>query len=288
MKVFISWSGERSKKVADLLSSWLKCVLQASKPWISSDMDRGVVWFNTINEALADTCTGIVCLTAENLSSPWILFETGSLSHGLTDKRVCTFLIDIKPADVEPPLSQFNHTEPNKTSILSLVKTINSRLGDKQLDAETLDTVFNTYYPQFEKQFNDIISKTETSKGSTNKSVAIRSEQDMLEEVLITVRNLSQRVRRMEGSLPSKTSSSSSNRYILKNEIYEKVLKQCENVLATNNRIITNEADYNTLVRFIADENDMPITVAREVLSQCINLRDLENKECNVDSSNAL
>ena len=200
MKIFISWSGDRSRGVAELLSNWLKCVLQASKPWMSPDMDRGVIWFNAINEALADTSTGIVCLTAENLNSPWILFETGSLSNGLSDKRVCTFLIDINAADVEQPLSQFNHTEPNRDSVFNLVKTINGRLGDKQLEPETLKTVFDTYYPQFEKQFSEIITKTKVSEDDSNKSIAIRSEQEMLEEVLITVRRLNQRVQRIESS----------------------------------------------------------------------------------------
>lgn len=32
MKVFLSWPGERSKAVANLLSDWLSCVIQASRP----------------------------------------------------------------------------------------------------------------------------------------------------------------------------------------------------------------------------------------------------------------
>jgi len=284
MKVFISWSGERSKKVAELLSSWLKCVLQASKPWLSSDMDRGVVWFSTINEALADTSTGIVCLTAENLNSPWILFETGSLSNGLTDKRVCTFLIDLKPADVEPPLSQFNHTEPNKTSMLSLVKTINSRLGEKQqIETETLDTVFNTYFPQFEKQFNDILTNTEASKGISTKSTTIRSEQDMLEEVLIAVRSLSQRVRKMESSLPNRTWHEQNARFSINKDTMQSIMNQYENYILSN-QTIKDEADFNRLVRLIAEENGMPLTVARDLIYQCTSLKESDYKDFKADS----
>ena len=42
MKIFVSWSGKRIKAVAELMSDWLKCVIQASQPWISTrDIDSG-------------------------------------------------------------------------------------------------------------------------------------------------------------------------------------------------------------------------------------------------------
>jgi len=284
MKVFISWSGERSHQVAGLLSNWLKCVLQASKPWISSDMDRGIVWFNTVNEALADTNTGVVCLTAENLNSPWILFETGSLSNGLTDKRVCTFLIDIKPADVEPPLSQFNHTEPNKNSMLNLVKTINGRLGDKQLDTETLQTVFNTYYPQFEKQFNEIITKTKAAKGDSTKNTVIRSEQEMLEEVLVTVRNLNQRIRRIENPSSIRGSRTSEKKYIVKEDVIRKILDEYEPAFVSIVKDGDNKEHANHLLEIVAKENDLPLQIARDIIRECIQIKELEYQEYLADT----
>lgn len=113
VKVFISWSGARSKEVAELMRDWIRCVLQVTRPWISTrDLDRGSIWFGEINEQLKDTGIGIICLTQENKNRPWILFEAGALMKGLTVNRVCTFLIDLEPKDVEDPLAQFNHTFP--------------------------------------------------------------------------------------------------------------------------------------------------------------------------------
>src|SRR5882672_5473884 len=117
MKVFISWSGARSKAVAELLKIWIKSVLQATDPWISTkDIDRGSIWFAEIYGRLAESPMGIFCLTAENKNAPWILFEAGALAKGAPENRVYTLLIDLRPADIEGPLAHFNHTEPTQVS----------------------------------------------------------------------------------------------------------------------------------------------------------------------------
>jgi len=96
----------------------------------SRDIDKGSLWFNEINDQLKDTKVGIVCLTKENRENPWILFESGALAKGLSANRVCTFLIDLSPADIENPMAQFNHTMPDKEGMRSLLDTINKELEE--------------------------------------------------------------------------------------------------------------------------------------------------------------
>lgn len=194
MKVFLSWSGQRSKEVASLLSDWLCCVIQASRPWISArDLDRGSLWFGEINDQLKDTTVGIICLTQENKTRPWILFEAGALAKGLSTSRVCTLLVDLEPKDIEDPLAQFNHTFPTRESVLGLVKTLNNTLGTNGLDNRTLDQVFNTYWPQFEERFSEILSSTEAQPPSKP-----RPKEDVLGEILENTRMLNSRIRRIE------------------------------------------------------------------------------------------
>ncbi|WP_329611204.1 toll/interleukin-1 receptor domain-containing protein [Plesiomonas shigelloides] len=153
LNVFLSWSGDRSKAVAELLDTWLQCVIQAVDPWMSSkDIDRGSLWFSEINDQLQNTTIGIICLTQENKTKPWILFEAGALAKGLSNSRVCTFLIDLEPTDVGTPLSQFNHTFPTQEGLWELVRTLNNSLKDKALKEKTLELVFETYWPKFESE----------------------------------------------------------------------------------------------------------------------------------------
>lgn len=194
MKVFLSWSGDRSKAVAELLNSWLCCVIQAARPWISTrDIDRGALWFSEINEQLQDTSVGIICLTQENKNKPWILFEAGALTKGLSTSRVCTFLIDLESQDVENPLAQFNHTLPTKDSMHNLVRTLNGALGSNGLTSGVLDRVFETYWPQFDKEFNDILTTTEQSPKAKP-----RKQDDLLGEILLNTRAMNSRINQLE------------------------------------------------------------------------------------------
>jgi len=194
MKIFISWSGQRSKKVAELLEVWVKCVIQAVDPWVSSNgIDRGALWFSAISSELANTSVGIVCLTKENKDKPWILFESGALAKGLDSNLVCTFLIDLKSSDLESPLSQFNHTTPDKTGVFALVKTINYSLNNKALGEKILENVFETYWPQFESSFKRIIE--ETPEVTVIKK---RTENEIMLEILSSVRSFEKRITSIE------------------------------------------------------------------------------------------
>lgn len=195
MKIFVSWSGDRSKAVAELLDDWIRCVIQIIRPWLSSkDIDRGALWFSEIADQLKEINLGIVCLTKENMNAPWILFEAGALAKGLSSSRVCTLLIDLEPGDVGNPLAQFNHTKPEKDSMYKLVRTLNSSLNEQALKDDVLQQVFETYWPQFEKKFSKILKDFPAGE-----QLPSRTNEDILSEVLSTVRSLNRRVRNIEG-----------------------------------------------------------------------------------------
>lgn len=194
MKVFLSWSGERSKAVAELLDEWIQCVIQAVDPWMSSkDIDRGSLWFSEITDQLQNTSIGIICLTQENKNKPWILFEAGALAKGLSSSRVCTFLIDLEPTDVGNPLAQFNHTNAQQESLWALMLTLNKSLKERALKEKVLEEVFETYWPKFQTKFDEIIAATPAATVQEQ-----RSENDILIEILSATRSLDRRIRLIE------------------------------------------------------------------------------------------
>jgi hypothetical protein len=96
MKVFITWSGERAKTVAEAIREWLPSVIQAVDPWMSeADIRAGGRWQSELNQQLEHTDFGIVVLTPESLSAPWIHYEAGALAKKVDIGAVCPYLVDI-------------------------------------------------------------------------------------------------------------------------------------------------------------------------------------------------
>lgn len=230
MKVFISWSGKRSQVVAELMNEWIKCVLQSSNPWISTrGIDKGSIWFTEISDQLKDTAAGIVCLTQENKDKPWILFETGALAKGLSTNRVCTFLIDLEPKDIEDPLAQFNHTTPDSASMWGLISSLNSCLESNRLTDKILKQVFDTYWPQFDESFKQLLIDNPAKE-----VVPPRTDKSILSEILNNTRALTGRIRDLEAENESRNKNKnpySQNRPVLLSEdqllksVVEKVSK---------------------------------------------------------------
>jgi len=123
MKIFLSWSGDRSRAVAAALDDWLRRVIHAVKPFYSAEISKGAKWSNEIDAALKGTQYGIVCLTPDNLDSVWIHYEAGALSK-LDEAPIWTFLVGLSPGDVSQPLGRFQHTQAVKGDTFKLLKAI--------------------------------------------------------------------------------------------------------------------------------------------------------------------
>ncbi len=185
MKLFISWSGIRSKKIAERLNEFLKGFLQGSEPFFSDeDIAKGAKWFETISDQLEQTNFGIICLTKENRSSPWIFFEAGALAKNLKIANVCPILFGLDYSDVEGPLSQFQLAAFNKPDIHKLCGSINSKLS-RQLDYKTFDKLFDTLWPEAEKDIWEIISDD-----LPQLQVSGKSNKEILEDIWYQVRKL--------------------------------------------------------------------------------------------------
>ena len=179
MKVFISWSGQHSKKLGEALRDWLPGVLQLVTPYFTpSDIEKGTRWSTDISRELSESQIGILCVTRDNIHSDWLLFESGALSKSLEKSHVCPILFGITNTDLAGPLKQFQTTEFEKGDMHRLLGVINGQLGEKKLPQKTLDTVFEKWWPDLEEKINQILAQ----EGQPEEPV--RSDRELLEEIL--------------------------------------------------------------------------------------------------------
>lgn len=184
-KIFISWSGELSKALAEVVRDWIPKVLQSVKPYFTpDDIEKGSRWAKEISGELATSQLGIICLTQDNQHSPWILFEAGALSKNLEDSKVCPILFNFDTTELKGPLASFQATKFTKEDIKKLLESINNSCNESKLEEKSLEETFEMWWPQLEGKIKEILAQAK----STTK-VQKRPDRDILEEILELTRS---------------------------------------------------------------------------------------------------
>ncbi|WP_091219864.1 toll/interleukin-1 receptor domain-containing protein [Geodermatophilus siccatus] len=185
MRVFISWSGDRSRRAAGKLYEWLKRVLPGQiDPWMSTeDLEPGGRWEEELDERLEETNAGICVLTPENLASTWLHYEAGAIGKAVGHSRVMTVLIGLSPADVPRPLGKFQHTMPTRDGVSRMVISLNKLMGEP-IESSVVNYLFEIQWPWLE---DSLVEITESAPAA---ALPRRSEYEMLEEILTLIRDL--------------------------------------------------------------------------------------------------
>jgi hypothetical protein len=189
MRIFISWSGNVSRAAAVALREWLPSVLQIVEPYVSSeDIEKGARWSAEIAQQLNETAFGIICVTKDNVGSPWLNFEAGALSKSVDTSRVSPFLLDLRPTDLVGPLSQFQATLPQLEDVTRLLTSINSSC-ERPVDETRLSKSVEMWWPALEEQLNATRSEAAPAEAEPQ-----RETEDMIEELLEITRGIQRRL----------------------------------------------------------------------------------------------
>ena len=184
-RVFISWSGNRSLLVATALRGWLKMMVQSIDPWFSGkDIPPGHRWSMLLGEELQSSTFGIVCVTPENVNSPWLLFEAGAISRSLAEGRVVPLLLGLTQSELKGPLSQFQALQATKDGIKRLVEALHA-MTSSGVSSEEQQTLFNALWPQFESQLTSLAATDEEGEASDD-----GISTDLLRGILDEIRGL--------------------------------------------------------------------------------------------------
>lgn len=183
MKIFISWSGDQGKKIGEAIKEWIPDVIQSTETFYSPDIEKGERWSEQIKENLKNSQLGIICITQESKTAPWLMFEAGAISNAQLS-RVCPLLFGVEPTQLTGPLSQFQATPYNEDEIRKLIESINEKIPSP-LSSQQLSKSFENWWPRLEEKIESILKQDNQEKQREK-----RPQIEMIEEILSTVRNL--------------------------------------------------------------------------------------------------
>ena len=208
MRVFISWSGDDSKRAAELIKGWLPSVIQEVDPWISAhDIPKGGKWLENLTTTLASTTFGLLMVTKTNFTKPWLVFEAGALSN-VPKSQVVPLLCDIGRLDIaNTPLAQFQSVLVNKEELRALITEI-AKQCSTPLSEKRVTEAFEKWWPEFEQKYNLINFAAAASIGEKGEAYRFTVVENVLQDVMKSIRRIEQIVAGPPGGLFTWTSPS--------------------------------------------------------------------------------
>lgn len=271
MDVFLSWSTERSQKLAKMFNEWITNVLPTVQTYISTEqIGPGDRWSDSIGKGLETNFMGIFFLVEENVDSPWLNFEAGAISKNIEDSKVIPLLHDMKPEQINGPIAQFQakliNVEPD---IFSIVKQINNGINDeRKINAEILKKLFDKWYPDFVKEYNDFCNENPRPiKADDRKSSNLLDSEDQIGEILNIVRSLKRSERK-------KVNSPERNTFQIRSGIVESIRDDIRECLSFNDlkniMNIRNEVNFEYLLGEASREKyaGIPLSILNSILSE--------------------
>ncbi len=159
-KIFISWSKEPSGKIAKLLKELLLKNFPSPNVefFISNSPDTGIEagqkFRNIIDQNLEKSDFGILVLTKNNFSAPWMMFEAGALSKEVEASKLIPVLFDREPDNIESPIKPFQFIEFNKESFLELLFSIEKTLFPYSDNQPIRDDVISRFSDTLDKYWD--------------------------------------------------------------------------------------------------------------------------------------
>jgi len=166
MKIFISWSKEESRLLAERIKDFIDDFFNNNiETWVSSkDIRLGASSYAEINKQIKTSDIGIFCFTKSNHNSTWMNYEAGGIANNSKKQKESIWTILFDGLSTEKldgtPFKQFQMIKFNKDKMLHLVTTLNEFLSGQAYykNEKTLKKDFSLYWEELRKDIKEIVN----------------------------------------------------------------------------------------------------------------------------------
>ena len=169
MRIFISWSKDKSRQLAEETKKFISNILgNPVEFFFSPEMYKGTRVDNQIHEELLKCDKCIVCITSENFKNPWLLYEAGIIfgsNHSKTNKGIVIPILFEPIPDwsswIDKPLNQYVpiQMQSYNREFDSGKKDFKHFLDELAIELNIGIKNFNKYWNLYEKAINEILEK---------------------------------------------------------------------------------------------------------------------------------
>jgi hypothetical protein len=118
----------------------------------------GSDWATVLARELQGSIFTIVCLTPQNLSSPWLLYEAGALTRE-PEQRLCALLLGgVTVQDIPGPLSRYQHRTWSRDQFEVLMRDIRAILAEPPTEKE-FDASLKQHWPEISTRYDELLKK---------------------------------------------------------------------------------------------------------------------------------
>ena len=100
---------------------------------MSTEIESGSLWSDELRRRLDSANAGLVCLTPEAVTSPWLHYEAGMLSTAVWtergEPRFFTYLLDLEQRELSGPLSAYQAAPATHDGTAQLVDSLRRFAG---------------------------------------------------------------------------------------------------------------------------------------------------------------
>lgn len=162
-KIFISWSGEKSKEIAGKLKNFIEEEIfkEADINCFVSNVDivSGSDWYSRIKGELKKCKLGIVCITKENIYSSWIYFETGAMIAQGVPVIPLLFNCDVSTLNNTPLKTKQAVAFNNKSYFIKMIKDIKESMNIISTGNELTELRAEKAYDKLKEELLPIIKQ---------------------------------------------------------------------------------------------------------------------------------
>lgn len=171
IKIFISWSKNKSKLLAEITKEFLmKTIGNSVEFFFSPEMYKGSCVDHEIHKNLINSDICFVCITSDNFKSPWLMYESGVIYGANYNKRrkgiVIPILFEHIPAWsswIDKPLNRYVpiQMQNNNHEFDSGKKEFKSFLNSFALENNTKIISFEKNWKEFEEKILKILAEND-------------------------------------------------------------------------------------------------------------------------------